>query len=114
MKRLLVSGAVLTVAVTTALWLVWGTTAIVPGISFGTLATGIQLVAVAVLRPAMGQPFGKMMARWGIGMGLRLLGVVLFAVAVVVDRQLYPPLPTAFGYLGVLLPLLYAETRFLR
>ncbi len=54
------------------------------------------------------------MARWGMGMGLRLLGVMLFAAAVLANRELFPPLPTAFGYLGVLLPLLFMEARLVR
>lgn len=111
---LLGSGMGLTALVTAMLWWAWGREALVPGITFGLLATVIQLVAVAVVRPAMSQPFGRLIARWGLGMGFRLVGVVLFAVAVVIDRRLFPPLPTAFGYLGVLLPLLYTETRFLR
>jgi hypothetical protein len=114
MKWLVVTGAALTALVTVILWLVWGEAAVIPAITFGLLATAIQLCAVAVLRPAISQSFAKLMARWGIGMGLRMLGVVLFAVAVLVDRDLFPPLPTAFGYLGVLLPLLYTEMRFLK
>jgi hypothetical protein len=114
MRWLLASGMGLTALVTLILWWVWGRGAVVPGITFGLLATVIQLAAVAVLRPATSQPFGRLMARWGMGMGFRFVGVLLFALAVVLDRQLFPPLPTAFGYLGVLVPLLYTETRFLR
>lgn len=114
MRRLVVAGAGLTLLVTGLLWLVWGRSAVVPGVAFGMLATAIQLAAVALLKSATSQPFGTLMARWGVGMGLRLLGVVLFAVAALANRELFPPLPTAFGYLGVLLPLLFTETRFLR
>ncbi len=114
MRLVLGLGTALTVVVTGVLWLVWGRQALVPGLVFGFLATGLQLIAVAVLRPALGAPFAKLMARWGVGMGLRLLGVALFAGAVVADRELFPPLPTAFGYVGVLLPLLFMEARSLR
>jgi hypothetical protein len=44
-------------------------------------------------------------------MGLRLGGVVLLMVAVVVRRDLFDPLPTALGFLGVLIPLLFFEAR---
>jgi hypothetical protein len=33
---------------------------------------------------------------------------------VVLDRAHFPPLPTAFGFLGVLIPLLWLEARFVR
>lgn len=112
--KLLISGIGLTAVVTLLLWWIWGGIAVIPGITFGLLATVIQLGAVALLRPAVSQPFRKLMGRWAVGMGCRLLGVVLFAVAVVLDRHVFPPLPTAFGYLGVLLPLLYMETLFIR
>jgi hypothetical protein len=36
--------------------------------------------------------------------------VVLIVVAVMTHRELFPPLPTAFAYLGVLIPLLFGET----
>ncbi len=114
MKRLVVAGVALTAVVTLILWLVWGEAALLAAITFGLLATAIQVCAVAVLKPAISQPFAKLMARWGIGMGLRMLGIVLFVVAVLVDRELFPPLPAAFGYLGVLLPLLFTEMRFLK
>jgi hypothetical protein len=47
-------------------------------------------------------------------MMLRLGGVVLMGAAVVWDRTLFPPLPTAIGFLGVLIPLLFLEVRFVR
>jgi hypothetical protein len=114
MIRLLAAGVGLTAVVTGALVLAWGSAALVPGVAFGLLATAIQLAAVAVLRPVLAQPFPRVMARWGIGMALRLGGVVLFAVAALVNRELFPPLPAALAYLGVLLPLLFTEMRFAR
>ena len=42
-----------------------------------------------------------------------ILGL-LVVVAIVVDRGRFPPLPTAFGFLGVLIPLLFLEVRFVR
>lgn len=107
-------GLALTGAVTVALWLGFGRAAIIPGLVFGGVATGIQVIAVAVVRPVMGAEFAKFVKRWAVGMALRVGGVVLFAVAVVLDRTLFPPIPTAIGYLGVLVPLLFTETKFLR
>jgi len=114
MKRLAGIGVALTLLVTVVLRLAAGPAAMLPAVLFGLLATGVQMVAVAVMRPVMGAPFSKMLQRWSIGMALRLGGVVLFAVAVAVNRTVFPPIPTAFGYLGVLLPLLFMEMRFLR
>lgn len=108
------AGLLLTVAVTAILVAVWGRVALVPGVVFGLGATALQTVAWALVRPVRDGAFGRVFARWGMGMGLRLLGVVLFAAAVVADRELFPPLPTAFAYLGVLLPLLFMETRLVR
>ncbi len=114
MSRMVAWGVGLTVLVTAVLWLAWGRAAVLPGVTFGLLATAIQAVALRVVMPALAQPFGKLIARWGIGMGLRLGGVVVFALASAIARDDFPPLPTAFGYLGVLLPLLVMETRYLR
>lgn len=107
-------GLALTGATTAVLALVWGRAAVLPGIAFGLLATAIQLVSAALVRPAVHREFSVLIRRWGIGMALRMGGVVAFAVAVGLRRDLFPPLPTAFGYLGVVVPLLFTEIRFLR
>jgi hypothetical protein len=107
-------GLGLTVAVTCALALAFGGQAVLPGLVFGGLATLIQLVAVLVVRPAIDGPIKPLMIRWGIGMGLRLVGVILFLVAVLWSRDIFPPLPTAFAYLGVLVPLLFTELRLIK
>jgi hypothetical protein len=110
----LVLGLVLTAVVTAVLVLAWGQAAVVPGVTFGLLATAIQLVSARLMRDAVQREFRALVRRWGIGMGLRLGGIVAFGVAVAVRRDLFPPLPTAFGYLGVVVPLLFTEIRFLR
>jgi hypothetical protein len=107
-------GAAATAVMTGILSVLWGRSAIVPGVVFGTLATAIQFGAVAVVRPVREAPFSKFMGRWGVGMGLRMGGVVLFLVAVLIDRELFPPVPSALAYLGVLIPLLFTEMRFLK
>ncbi len=104
----------LTMLIAAAIWSVWGPSAMFAAAFFGVLATALQLVAVALLRPALGGPFGGLVRRWGMGMGLRLVGVVLFAALVTLDRELFPPLPSALGYVGVVVPLLFLETRLLK
>jgi len=104
-------GGLLTLVVTGALALIWGPGAVRPGIIFGLLATGLQAAATAVLEPARQAPFDHLIARWGLGVGFRLGGVLLVALAVLLDRGRFPPLPTAFGFLGVMVPLLFLELR---
>jgi hypothetical protein len=107
-------GLALTAVVTAIIVLAFGREALIPGLVFGGLATVIQMVAVSLVRPAVDGPLKSLMKRWGIGMGLRLLGVILFLVAVLVSRDIFPPLPTAIAYLGVLVPLLFTEIRLIK
>ena len=73
----------------------------------GGVAVIAQLWAVALLKPRMRAPNPEFMARWLGGMGVRLLGV---GIVLIVSRTV----PALLGYVGVLLPLLFLETRFLR
>ncbi len=73
----------------------------------GGVAGVAQLWAVALLRPKMRAPNPEFMGRWLGGMGIRLLGV---GIVLIVSRTV----PALLGYVGVLLPLLFLETRFLR
>lgn len=80
----------------------------------GVVALVAQLWAVALLRPAMRAPHPRFMGRWLGGMAVRALALAL-VLAVAVARRDQLPLPaTALGFLGVLLPLLFVETRFLK
>ena len=107
-------GLALTAVVTASITLAFGRQALVPGLAFGGLATVIQFIAVLAVKPAMNGPIKPLMIRWGMGMGLRFLGVILFLVAVLVSRDIFPPLPTAIAYLGVLVPLLFTELRLIK
>jgi len=80
----------------------------------GGIAVLAQLAAVALLRPAMDAPQQVFMARWYAGMGVRalVLGVLLAFSAT--HRDALPLVETVLGYIAVLLPLLFLETRFLR
>ena len=73
----------------------------------GAVAVIAQLWAVALLQPKMRAPNPEFMARWLGGMGIRFLGV---GVVLIVSRTV----PALLSYVGVLLPLLFLETRFLR
>lgn len=80
----------------------------------GLVAVAAQAVAVGLLRPAMEAPQDQFFARWLGGMGVRALAVAALLTYAVMDRARLDPLAASLGYLGVLLPLLFSETRFLR
>ena len=101
----------MTVMVTGVLWLIWGGQALVPGLTSGLLATAIQLGAAISISPAREGDFDAFVRRWVVGMVLRMVGVVLVFVAIAVRPELFPPLPTALGFLGVVIPLLFTEIR---
>jgi hypothetical protein len=104
-------GIALTVLVTAIEYLVWGRPAVAAAISFGLVATVISAIAARTLKPGLAGPYADLVRHFAVGMGLRLAGIVLFVVAVVADRTLFPPFPAAFGYLGVVVPLLFVETK---
>jgi len=80
----------------------------------GAAALAAQLGAVALLRPAMRAPSAVFLARWLGGMGLRALVLGGVLVLAATHRDVLNPLPASLGFLGVLLPLLFLEIRFLR
>jgi len=80
----------------------------------GLAALAAQLGAVALLRPAMRAPQPVFMARWLGGMGLRALALGLVLALAATHRGVLAPLAASLGFLGVLLPLLFLETRFLK
>jgi len=80
----------------------------------GGVAVLAQIWAVLLLRPVMKAPNPQFMARWLGGMGIRFLALGALIVWAVTHRASLPPLPAGLGYLGVLLPLLFLEIRFLK
>lgn len=80
----------------------------------GTTALVAQVWAVALLRPKIGAPTSEFMGRWLGGMAIRLLALAALMIWSATHRAALPPLAAAGGFLGVLLPLLFLETRFLR
>ncbi len=79
--------------------------------TFALVATALQLLAARLIRRTGQEASVDRLAVYGIGMLLRIAGVVILGVVVTQDRNLFPPLPAALGYLGTVLPLLYLETR---
>lgn len=114
MKPTLAVGLVTLLVVSALAYALWGAQAAFAAGIFGALAVAIQLTALALVEPVKQGPIKPLIKRWGLGMGLRALGVVAIAVAVGLDRIHFPPLATAMGFLGVLLPLLFFEVRLLR
>jgi len=80
----------------------------------GGVAVIAQVWAVLLLRPKMRAPNPEFMARWLGGMAIRFLALVAVAAWAATHRSSIPPVPALLGYIGVLLPLLFLETRFLR
>jgi hypothetical protein len=78
------------------------------------LALLAQVAAVALLRPAMGARTPDFMRRWVAGLAVRGASLVLLAGLMILSRRMFPILWMAAGYLGVMLPLLFTETRFLK
>ena len=107
-------GVGLTAVVTGVLALYWGRGAILPGLVFGALATAIEVVALARLRRTWREPGTGPLKGFAEGMGLRLSGVAVLAAATVLNRTVFPPLPSALGFLIVLVPLLFLEVRWVR
>ncbi|MEZ4411567.1 MAG: hypothetical protein R2910_01110 [Gemmatimonadales bacterium] len=110
----LAAGLTLTAVVTALLVWGFGATAFIPGVVFGALATAIQMAAGVFLRRAAGKPFEQLLKAWGMGMGLRVLGMFLFLAAVLADRTVFPPVPTALAFVGVLIPLMFSDIRTIR
>lgn len=106
-------GLVLTAGVAGFAWVVWGGGAALAAMGAGVLATGLETGALALLTPELVPPYTKLLKRWALGLALRLLGVALVGLAVLRLREWFPPLPTAIGFLGVLIPLLFDEVRIL-
>ena len=110
----LLGGLGLTGIMMALLWAVWGVDTLVAAVTFGLVATAIQIASAWLVQPVAHAPFPLLIRRWSIGMGLRVLGIAIFGVASWTLPELFPPLPAAFAYLGVVVPLLFLEIRFLR
>lgn len=92
----------------------FGRSAWIPGVVMGGAATGIELLAARWLVRGLTASTSDAMQGFVAGMLFRLLGIGLFAGLVLWDRAMFAPLPTALGFLGVLIPLLFLEMRLIR
>ena len=82
---------------------------------FGLLATKLQYIAGRIAKKVPPDAkFEAFVKGWGMGMGLRLLGVVVLVVLCTAWPAQFPAIGAAIGYLGVLIPLLFLETRTTR
>ncbi len=77
----------------------------------GGVALGLQLLGERLVRRTGQRPTVDNLAVYAIGFGLRVVGIVVLGILVTVRRELFPPVPSAVGYLGTVIPLLYLETR---
>ena len=112
--RILSYGVGLTLLVSLALVAGFGRPAWIPGLVMGGVATGIELVAARWLVRGLASSTRAAMQGFVAGMLFRLLGIGLFAGLVVWNRPMFPPLPTGLAYVGVLVSLLFLETRLIR
>ena len=80
----------------------------------GVVAVAAQTGAVLLIRPVIGAPNKTFVPRWLAGMGLRAALVIGLVVYAALHRSQLAPLAAALGCLGVLLPLLFTENRFLK
>ena len=107
-------GAVGTAGVTVLAWLLWGVVGAQSALLFGVVATGIQLLADRLARRLGVAVTVDRLLVYSIGVVLRIGGVALIGVAAFLRGEAFSPPGAALGYLGVLLPLLYLETRLAR
>lgn len=109
------AGIGLTLAVTALLVTLLGPPALLPGLVMGGLATAIEVLALRALGRGMADRATERFIGGVVsGLMFRMAGVVIFAGLVLWDRTLFPPLATGLGFVGVLIPLLFLEVRWLR
>ena len=97
-----------------ASYAIWGNVAAAAALMMGLIATGLQLLAVWRMART-GRPAElDHLPVYAIGVVLRFAGVVILGVLCTLNPRQFPPLPSALGYLGTVLPLLYLETRLTR
>lgn len=111
MTLVVVAGFILTALVAGIFQVGWGGDGVFAVVFFGIMATSVQVGAGMAMRGARQLAFAGFIQRWAVGIGLRMLTVVTMTLAVVVDRERFPPIPAASGLLGVLIPLLFLEAR---
>ena len=106
------AGATATMAVMAAI--IWGRSAVMGAAILGGVATGVQLLVARMMIRTGASGAVDHVKVYATGVLFRLFGVVILAALVSADRLTFPPLASALGYLGTVLPLMYLETRLSR
>lgn len=114
LARLVFPGLALAALLAGVAAVVRGGNAAVAAVCGSVLALAAQVAAVALLRPAIGARTPEFMQRWAAGLGVRGASLLLLVALMLLTRRAFPILWMAAGYLGVMLPLLFTETRFLK
>ncbi len=107
--KLALSGFGLTVVACMVGWVIQGSDGAIAAGSGGLVATLVQMGAGKLMEGERDAAFARFMARWGMGMGLRVVGILVIVALILIDPAVFVPLPTALGFLGVLMPLLALE-----
>ena len=111
--RMALVGSVAELVVAAIALAVAGLPGLVAALIGGAIATSAQIAATALLRPGMKAGTPEFVRRWASGIAIRGGALVLMVVVLFATKSRLPPLWLALGFLGVLLTLLYTETRFL-
>lgn len=114
MQRLVLLGAVIEIVVAAIGFAVDGLMAGIAALVGASLASGAQVAAVALLKPAMQAKSAEFTKAWALGMAVRFGSFLVVAALILALKDVLPPAWVASGYLASLLLLLFAEYRFLR
>jgi len=112
-QRLVAIGAALEAGIGVAAFLLGGPMAAAAAVIGSSVAMAAQIVAVTALKPAMKGTQAQFNQKWVLGMAARFASFIVLAVLMFVLKDTMPIAWMAAGYLGLLLVLLFAETRFL-
>ena len=105
----------LTLVVALIGWRFWGVPGMLAAAMFALLATTIQYYATKIAsKVPKDAPFAEFVKGWAWGFALRMAGVGAFVTVCTLWPAQFPALAVALGYLGVLIPLLFLETRATR
>ena len=112
-QRLVSAGALIAAVIGALAFAMAGPVALAATLAGSGIAFGAQVAAVALLRPAMQARTPQFTQRWALGMAIRFGSFLAVAAVIVAAQTLLPPGWVAAAYLGMMLVLLFLETRFL-
>ncbi len=112
--RRLRTGVLVTLVVAAITGAIWGRLGVIDGLALGGVATAMQLLAARMMRRSGVLPSVDHLGVYSLGMLFRAMGVVVLALLTLGWPDWFRPGPSAVGYLGAVLPLLYLETRISR